>query len=135
MPYLTPTASLQDINAVLTKTSIQGWNVHSRMVEFNDKDDKMKKMSIFTNKLKATNNPQDIINLLVKEAFDGDTISEGLKSMKQKGSIVMLSGDWEKDLGNEVSLDEKKLHVHLLFLKERKVCFIFLSLVTIILIL
>ena len=65
--------------------------------------------------------------MLVKESFDGGaTISEGLKGIKQGGSVVIISGDFKKDLANTASLDEKKLHVQLLFLKERKVRYLLL---------
>jgi len=38
----------------------------------------------------------------------------------------MISGDFKKDLANTTSLDEKKLHIQLLFLKERKVRYLLL---------
>ncbi|KFY29357.1 hypothetical protein V493_02390 [Pseudogymnoascus sp. VKM F-4281 (FW-2241)] len=97
MSFLTPTASLAEINS-----------------------DKTKKKALFTNKLKAATFDQDTIELLVKDAFNGGaTILEGLKGIKQGGSVVMISGDWMKDLANKDSLNDKKLHVQLLFLKQR----------------
>lgn len=120
MSFLTPTASLAEINSVLAKFNIPSWQVCPWVIEFNDSQDKTKKKALFTNKLKAATFDQDTIEMLVKDAFDGGaTISEGLKGMKQNGSVVMISGDWMKDLANKDSLDDKKLHVQLLFLKQR----------------
>ena len=127
MSYLSPTASLTEINSVLAKFNIPSWQVCPWVVEFNDSQDKTKKKAIFANKLKAANFDKDTVEMLVKESFDGGaTISEGLKGMKQSGSVVMISGDFKKDLANTTSLDEKKLHVQLLFLKERKVRYLLL---------
>ncbi|KFY57249.1 hypothetical protein V496_06485 [Pseudogymnoascus sp. VKM F-4515 (FW-2607)] len=120
MSFLTPTASLTEINSVLAKFNIPSWQVCPWVVEFNDSRNKTKKMAIFANKLKAAIFDQDTIEMLVKDAFDGGaTISEGLKGIRQTGSVAMISGDWMKDLANKDSLDKKKLHVQLLFLKER----------------
>ncbi|KFY94623.1 hypothetical protein V500_03132 [Pseudogymnoascus sp. VKM F-4518 (FW-2643)] len=119
--YLPPTASLPKINLVLSKFNIPGWHVHPRIVEFNDKADKSKKMATYTNKMKAAGYDQQTIDMLVGESLEGDTISEGVKGMKQKGTVALLSGDWERSVGNPASPGEKKLHVQLLFLKERKV--------------
>lgn len=122
MSFLTPTASLTEINSVLAKFNIPSWQVCPWVVEFNDSQDKTKKKAIFANKLKEAAFDQDTIAMLVKDAFDGGaTISEGLKGMKQGGSVVMISGDWTKDLANKDSLNDKKLHVQLLFLKQRMV--------------
>ncbi|OBT72923.1 hypothetical protein VF21_07784 [Pseudogymnoascus sp. 05NY08] len=104
------------------KAGVASAQVYPWVVEFNDSQDKTKKKAIFANKLKAANFDEDTVKMLVKESFDGGaTISEGLKGMKQGGSVVIISRDFKKDLANTASLNEKKLHVQLLFLKERKV--------------
>ncbi|OAF63009.1 hypothetical protein VC83_00112 [Pseudogymnoascus destructans] len=91
--YLTPTASLPEVNLVLAEFNIPECHIHP--VEFNDKADKTKKMATYTNRMKAASYDQQTIQMLVKESLEGDTISEGVKGMRQKGAVVLLSGDWE----------------------------------------
>jgi hypothetical protein len=118
---LSPFSTLQEINKVLLAFQITGWKVHPRVVEFGSKEDKAKKATMLSTQMKKYGNPEDLINMMVEECCDGDTVTEGIRSMTQQGSIVMVCGDFERDNRNKISLDEKKLHVHLLFLKERKV--------------
>ena len=51
----------------------------------------------------------------------GDTIANGITSMRQSGSIAMLCGDWQKDLAQEMPLGTNIQHVILVFLKNCQV--------------
>jgi hypothetical protein len=117
----TPSSLALQIFEFLQQVSISNWRVHSKIVEFNDVEDRKKKMTLLRNKLIAKGLPEAAANEQAEELKDADTLSWGIKSLKQKGSIVMCCGDWEKDLQQAKSTTDALKHVVLVFLKEKQV--------------
>jgi hypothetical protein len=67
-------------------------------VEFNDTKDQQRKITLLCNKLIAKGLLEDVAQTQSKELADADTLSVGIKSLTQKGSVLMLAGLEEKDL-------------------------------------
>lgn len=121
---LKPNATIADINEFLGQVSIPNFRIHPRLVEFNDANDRQRKITILCNKLIAEGLPEDAAQAQSEELADADTLSVGIKSLKQSGSVLMLAGLEEKDLQQSLSA-EATTHVMLVFLKEKKVSNLF----------
>ena len=76
---------------------------------------------LLRNKLISEGLPEDAAQSQSEELADADTLSVGIKSLTQKGSVLMLAGLERKNLWQELSSEEATTHVMLVFLKERKV--------------
>jgi len=118
---LKPSSTTSEINWFLNQLSIPNWRVHPRVVEFNNAKDRNKKMTLLHNKLVHEGLPIDAAQSQVNELKEADILSIGIKSLKQSGSVLMLCGDWEKDLEQAKSSEEAVKHIVLLFLKDQKV--------------
>jgi hypothetical protein len=118
---LKPNDSTATINEFLTQVRIPNFRIHPKLVEFNDAKDRQRKITLLRNKLIAEGLPEDAAQSQSEELADADTISVGIRSLTQKGSVLMLAGLEQKDFGLGLSLEEATTHVMLVFLKERKV--------------
>jgi hypothetical protein len=121
---LKPNATTANINEFLGQVSIPNFRIHPRLVEFNDANDRQRKITLLRNKLIAKGLPEDAAQTQSEELADADTLSVGIKSLKQSGSVLMLAGLEEKDLQQRLSA-EATTHVMLVFLKEKKVSNLF----------
>ncbi|KFY68777.1 hypothetical protein V496_00802 [Pseudogymnoascus sp. VKM F-4515 (FW-2607)] len=119
MEFTIEGGSIQAINTFLTQISSQPWpqqwKLHPALVQFNDAKDKERKGVICFNQLKETLTEEQA-QAEVDDFLKADTISSGLRSLKQSGSILVLSGYADKDLQHK---EKPKDHVVLLFLKNR----------------
>lgn len=122
---LKPNATTAEINEFLNQIRIPYFRIHPRLVEFNNAQDRNRKITLFRNKLITEGLPEDAAENQSKELLDADTLSVGAKSLTQKGSVLMLAGMEKKDLEQGLSSEEAYTHVMLVFLKERKVCYSF----------
>jgi hypothetical protein len=118
---LKPNATIAKINEFLAQVCIPNFRVHPRLVEFNDAKDRQRKITQLHNKLIAEGLPKDAAQSQSEELVDADTLSVGIKSLTQKGLVLMLAGLEQKDFGLGLSSEEATTHVMLVFLKERKV--------------
>lgn len=124
---LRPNATNKQYNTFLSQLSIPGWKVHPKLVEFNNPPDRERKATLLTNKYKKDMTAEqwdewkETVAILVEDLKLGDIVNNGVLSMRQSGSIVMVCGDWEKDLAQELKPDENRQHVVLAFLKDRQV--------------
>jgi hypothetical protein len=118
---LQPNATITDINSFLSKISIPGWKVHPKIVEFNNARDRQKKIALLHSKLEKVGAANHVIQNQTKELYDADILPNAIKSLKQSGSVLMLCGDWERDLQQSKSPNEQLRHVVLVFLKEKTV--------------
>jgi hypothetical protein len=121
---LKPNATTAEINEFLAQVCIPNFCIHLRLVEFNDTKDRQRKITLLCNKLIAEGFPEDVAQTQSEELADADTLSVGIKSLTQKGSVLMLAGLEEKDLEQKLS-SEATTHVMLVFLKEKKVSNLF----------
>jgi hypothetical protein len=121
---LKPNATTAEINEFLAQVRIPNFRIHPRLVEFNDTKDRQRKITLLRNKLIAEGLPEDAAQTQSEELADADTLSVGIKSLTQKGSVLMLAGLEEKDLEQKLS-SEATTHVMLVFLKEKKVSNLF----------
>ena len=119
-------ATTTEINRFLEKVCISNFQIHSKLVEFNDAKDWQCKITLLHNKFVAQDFPENVAQTQSEELTDSDTLSVGIKSFTQKGSVLMLAGLEEKDLEQSLSPDAT-IHVMLVFLKERKVSNLFYS--------
>ena len=81
-------------------------------MEFNDPADRDRKASLLYNKYKKTvskpgsglewEDVKETVELVLEDLKQADIVSRGVLSMRQSGSIVMVSGDWERDLAQEL---------------------------------
>jgi hypothetical protein len=67
-------------------------------VEFNDTNDRQRKITLLCNKLIAKGLPEDAAQAQSEELADASTLSVGIKSLKQSGLVLMLARLEEKDL-------------------------------------
>jgi hypothetical protein len=118
---LKPSALVSNINLFLSNISIPGWRVHSRIVEFNNDADRQKRIALLSSQLEKVGADELVIQNQIEELRDADILSNSIKSLRQSGSILMLSGDWERDLQQTKALNDQLRHVVLVFLRERKV--------------
>jgi hypothetical protein len=118
---LKPNATTAEINEFLAQVRIPNFRVHPRLVEFNDAKDRQRKITLLRNKLIAEGLPEDAAQSQSEELADADTLSVGIISLTQKGSVLMLAGLEHKDIHQELSSEEATTHVMLVFLKERRV--------------
>ena len=120
---LTPSSSMQDINTFLASLQISGWRIHPKLVEYNDTADRKRKITLLINKKKTEDPDVDsgVLEWYREDMSAGDTIANGITSMRQSGSVAMLCGDWQKDLAQEMPLGTNIQHVILVFLKNRQV--------------
>jgi hypothetical protein len=132
MPYpqLTPSSTTIAINSFLSSINIPGLNVHPRLVEFNDTGDRKRKIVAYTKQLRAGGMSEEDAVVEVAGLKAADTLSFGIRSMKQSGSVVMLAA-----VEKEESCEDKaesgylvgradfatKTHVVLYFLKHKVV--------------
>jgi hypothetical protein len=121
---LKPNATTAEINEFLAQVCIPNFCIHLRLVEFNDAKDQERKTTLLWNKLIAKGLPKDAAQTQSKELADADTLSVGIKSLTQKGLVLMLAGLEEKDLEQKLPA-EANTHVMLVFLKEKKVSNLF----------
>jgi hypothetical protein len=117
---LKPNATTAEINEFLAQVCIPNFRIHPRLVEFNNAKDRERKTTLLRNKLIAKGLPEDAAQTQSEELADADTLSVGIKSLTQKGSVLMLARLEEKDLRQKLSA-EANTHVMLVFLKEKKV--------------
>ena len=118
---LKPSSSTIEINEFLAQVHIPNWVIHKKLVEFNDAKDKDRKITLLRNKLISEGLPEDAAINQSNEIADGDLVQNGIKSMKQSGSILMVCGIDQKDLAQVKTLEDATKHVQLMFLKDRKV--------------
>jgi hypothetical protein len=118
---LKPNDSTATINEFLAQVRIPNFRIHPKLVEFNDAKDRQRKITLLRNKLIAEGLPEDAARNQSEELADADTLSVGITSLTQKGSVLMLAGLEQKDFKQELSSEEATTHVMLVFLKERKV--------------
>jgi hypothetical protein len=118
---LKPSASVSDINLFLSNINILGWRVHARIVEFNNNADRQKRITLLSSQLEKAGADELVIQNQIEELRAADILSNGIKSLRQSGSILMLSGDWERDLQQTKAPNDQLRHVVLVFLKEKKV--------------
>ena len=78
-------------------------------------------MALLYNKLLREGLPEEAAQSQVDELKDADVLSGSIKSLKQGGLVLMLCGDWEKDLEQAKSSEEALKHIVLAFLKDQKV--------------
>jgi hypothetical protein len=95
---LKPNATTANINKFLGQVSIPNFRIYPRLVEFNDANDRQRKITLFRNKLIAEGLPEDAAQTQSEELADADTLSVGIKSLKQSGLVLMLARLEEKDL-------------------------------------
>ena len=91
---LTPSSSVQDINAFLASLQIPGWRIHPKLVEYNDAADCKRKITLLINK--KTEDPDvdsGVLEWYREDMSAGDTIANSITSMQQSSSIAMLCGD------------------------------------------
>ena len=122
---LKPNATTAQINEFLAQVRILNFRIHPRLVEFNDAKDRQRKVTLYYNKLIAEGRPQDIAQCESEILADADVLSVSIKLLTQKGLILMLARQEEKDLEQKLS-SEAASHVMLVFLKERKVSNLFI---------
>ena len=118
---LKPNDSTATINEFLAQVRIPNFRIHPKLVEFNDAKDRQRKITFLRNKLIAEGLPEDAAQSQSEELADADILSVGIKSLTQKGLVLMLAGLEQKDFGLGLSSEEATTHVMLVFLKERKV--------------
>ena len=118
---LKPNDSTATINEFLAQVRIPNFRIHPKLVEFNDAKDRQRKITQLRNKLVAEGLPEDAAQTQSEELADADILSVGIRSLTQKGSVLMLAGLEEKDLEQNLSSSDATTHVMLVFLKERKV--------------
>jgi pyruvate carboxylase len=121
---LKPNATTAQINEFLDQLRIPNFRIHPRLVEFNNSNDRQRKITLLCNKLIVEGLPKAAAQAQSEELADADTISVGIKSLKQTGSVLMLAGLEEKDLQQQLPA-EASTHVMLVFLKEKKVSILF----------
>jgi hypothetical protein len=121
---LKPNATTTEINEFLARVRIPNFRIHPKLVEFNDAKDRQRKITLLRNKLIGEGLPKDVAQTQSEELVDADTLSVGIKSLTQKGSMLMLAGLEEKDLEQKLS-SEATTYVMLAFLKEKKVSNLF----------
>jgi hypothetical protein len=121
---LKPNATTAEINEFLAQVCISNFRIHPRLVEFNNTKDRQCKITFLCNKLIAKSLPEDVAQTQSEELADANTLSVGIKSLTQKGSVLMLARLEEKDLEQKLS-SEATTHVMLVFLKEKKVSNLF----------
>ena len=95
---LKPNATTAKINEFLMQVRIPNFRIHLRLVEFNDTKDSQCKITLLCNKLIAKGLPKDAAQTQSEELADANTLSVGIKSLTQKGLVLMLAGLEEKDL-------------------------------------
>jgi hypothetical protein len=117
---LKPNATTAKINEFLAQLRIPNFCIHPRLVEFNNAKDRQRKITLLRNKLIAKGLPENAAQTQSEELADANTLSVGVKSLTQKGLVLMLAGLEEKDLEQQLSA-EANTHVMLVFLKEKKV--------------
>ena len=123
-----PTSSFgttAEVNTFLAQVRIPNFCIHPRLVEFNNAKDRQRKITLRRNKLIAEGLPENAAQTQSEELADADTISVGIQSLTQKGSVLMLAGLEKKDLQQKLSTSDATTHVMLVFLKERKVSNLF----------
>ena len=113
--------STAKINEFLAQVRIPNFRIHPKLVEFNDAKDQQRKITLLRNKLIAKGLPKDAAQSQSEELVDANTLSVGIKSLTQKGLVLMLARLEQKDLEQSFLLEEATTHVMLVFLKERKV--------------
>ena len=118
---LKPSAPVSDINLFLSNINIPGWRVHPRIVEFNNDADRQKRITLLGSQLEKAGVDELVIQNQIEELCAADILSNGIKSLRQSGSILMLGGDWERDLQQTKAPNDQLRHVVLVFLKEKKV--------------
>jgi hypothetical protein len=121
---LKPNTTTANINEFLSQVCIPNFYIHSKLVEFNDTNNQQRKIILLCNKLITKRLPKDAAQAQSKELANADTLSVGIKSLKQSGSVLMLAGLEEKDLQQTLPA-EATTHVMLVFLKEKKVSNLF----------
>jgi hypothetical protein len=67
-------------------------------VEFNDANDRQRKITLLCNKLISKGLPKDAAQAQSEELANANTLSVGIKSLKQSGLVLMLAKLEEKDL-------------------------------------
>jgi hypothetical protein len=119
---LTPSSSMQDLATLLASLHIPEWKIHHKLIEYNDVADRERKISLLINKVKSSdpNVDDDLLDWYRQDMMAGDTIGNGITSMRQSGSIAMLCSDWEKNLAQDIPLGQNLLHVSLVFFKNNK---------------
>jgi hypothetical protein len=95
---LKPSAPISDINLFLSNVNILGWRVHPKIVEFNDATHRQTTIALLHSKLEKVGVDKLVIQNQIEELCAGDILLNGIKSLRQSGSILMLGGDWEWDL-------------------------------------
>jgi hypothetical protein len=95
---LKPSALVSNINLFLSNINIPGWRVHLRIVEFNNDADRQKRITLLSSQLEKAGVDELVIQSQIEELCTADILSNGIKSLRQSGSILMLGGDWERDL-------------------------------------
>ena len=122
-PTLKPSSSIAEINDFLASVTIEGWTVHPKLVEFNNRQDRERKAGQLYNQYKAAEDPLDeeAIRFEVDDLRKGDIVENGRKSLKQKGGIVMVSGPSSKGFQEAIKIEGKLTHVALVLLKNRVV--------------
>lgn len=108
----------QSLLELLSQQWPGGWRLHPKLIYFNNAQDKARKQLLLYNKLINNGNPEEFAQAEVNDLKLGDTVSDGVRSLKQSGSILLLSGLAEKDLEHKRDGQD---HVILLFLKNRTV--------------
>ena len=121
---LKPNATTAEINEFLVQVCIPNFRIYPSLVEFNATKDRQRKITLLRNKLIAEGLPEDAAQTQSEELADADTLSDSIKSLTQKGSVLMLAGLEEKDLEQKLS-SEATTHVMLVFLKKKKVSNLF----------
>ena len=87
---LKPNDSIATINEFLTQVRISNFHIHLKLVEFNDIKDQQHKITLFYNKLIAKGLSKDVAQSQSKELVDTNTISVSIRSLTQKGLVLML---------------------------------------------
>ena len=118
---LKPNATTAKINEFLTQVRIPNFHIHPKLVEFNDAKDRQHKITLLHNKLIAKGLPKDAAQSQSEELVDANTLSVSIKSLIQKGLVLILARLEQKDLRQGLSLEEATIYIILVFLKERKV--------------
>ena len=95
---LKPNDSTATINEFLAQVRIPNFRIHPRLVEFNNAKDQQRKITLLRNKLIAEGLPEDAAQTQSEELVDANTLSVSIKSLTQKGLVLMLAGLEEKDL-------------------------------------
>jgi hypothetical protein len=89
---LKPNDSTATINEFLTLVRIPNFCIHLKLVEFNNAKDQQRKITFFCNKLIAKGLLKDAAQSQSEELVDADTLLVGIKSLTQKGLVLMLAG-------------------------------------------